>query len=66
TQQPHDIDAAPLLRVANIAQIVVASTETTADFLIRSELMTRPYHRAGAKPALPAVPQRLDRRRGTG
>ncbi|MEM9224650.1 MAG: methylglyoxal synthase [Pseudomonadota bacterium] len=64
TAKPHDIDPGPLLRVANIAQIAVALTETTADFLIRSELMTRPYNRSGGRPALPAVPHRLDRRRG--
>jgi len=60
--QPHDIDVGPLLRIANIAQIAVALTETTADFLIRSELMTRPYARTGARPALPAMQQKIDKR----
>jgi len=64
TAQPHDVDPAPLLRIANVAQIAVATTETTADFLIRSELMTRPYHGPRTRPALPPVPQRLDRRHG--
>lgn len=61
--QPHDIDIAPLLRIANITQIAVALTETTADFIIRSELLTRPYARSGAPPALPAAQQKIDKRR---
>ncbi len=65
TARPHDVDVAPLLRIANIAQIAVALTETTADFLIRSELMTRPYARTGGAPALPAMQQKIDKRRET-
>ncbi|WMS43311.1 methylglyoxal synthase [Acuticoccus sp. MNP-M23] len=45
TAQPHDVDPAPLLRIATIAQIAVATTETTADFIIRSELLSKPYFR---------------------
>lgn len=61
--QAHDVDIGPLLRIANITQIAVALTETTADFIIRSELMTRPYARSGTPPALPAVQQKIDKRR---
>ena len=62
TAQTHDIDMRPLLRIATVAQIAVAITETTADFLIRSELMTRPYRRSRSTAALPAVPHRIDKR----
>lgn len=63
TAKTHDIDIGPLLRIATVAQIAVAMTETTADFLIRSELMTRPYRRGRGTPTLPAVQHRIDRRR---
>ena len=63
TAQPHDVDIAPLLRIANIAQIAVGLTETTADFIIRSELMIRPYARTRGTPALPAAQQKIDKRR---
>ncbi|MEM0907075.1 MAG: methylglyoxal synthase [Pseudomonadota bacterium] len=62
TRQPHDVDPAPLLRIANVAQIALAMTETTADFIVRSELMTRPYRRSHGAPALPPVQQRIDRK----
>ncbi|MEM8662886.1 MAG: methylglyoxal synthase [Pseudomonadota bacterium] len=62
TREPHDTDPAPLLRIANIAQIAVATTETTADFIVRSELLSQPYHKAGGARALPPVAQRITRR----
>ncbi|MEM7693591.1 MAG: methylglyoxal synthase [Pseudomonadota bacterium] len=60
--EAHDVDPAPLLRIAAIAQIAVATTEATADFIARSELFARPYRRGRPQPALPAVLQKLDRR----
>jgi len=60
--EPQDVDPAPLLRMASIAQIAVATTEATADFIARSELLARPYHRGQPQRALPAALQRLDRR----
>ncbi|MEM8552370.1 MAG: methylglyoxal synthase [Pseudomonadota bacterium] len=63
TRQPHEIDPSPLLRISAVAEIVVATTETTADFVVRSDLMGRPYARRQSAPALPAVLQRLDTER---
>ncbi|MEM6762903.1 MAG: methylglyoxal synthase [Pseudomonadota bacterium] len=62
TPQPHDIDPAPLLRIASIAQIAVATTETTADFIIRSEMMSRPSARRSDAPALQPALQRIAQR----
>ncbi|MBJ3775517.1 methylglyoxal synthase [Acuticoccus sp. 2012] len=64
TPKPHDLDPAPLVRVAAISQTVIALNEATADFILRSELMARPYPRPHAPPALPAVTQRIDARKG--
>lgn len=59
TRQPHDVDHAPLLRVAAISQTVVAMNEASADFLIRSPLFERPYHRPNSERPLPSVPEQL-------
>ncbi|MCF3935462.1 methylglyoxal synthase [Acuticoccus sp. M5D2P5] len=63
TRQPHDIDPAPLLRVAALSETVVAINEASADFIIRSELIDRLYPRPHLVKALPAATQRLDKRR---
>lgn len=64
TPKPHDIDPAPLLRIAALTQTVLATNEATADFLIRSELMGRSYHRTHSQPALAAATQRINSPRG--
>ena len=64
TLQAHDIDPAPLLRIATIAQIVVATTETTADFIIRSELLSKPYFRRAHDTATLQPAQRQIEKRG--
>jgi methylglyoxal synthase len=63
TRRPHDVDPAPLWRIAAIGQTAVAMNEATADFLVRSELMAEPYPRTRAQPALRGSTQRLDRRK---
>lgn len=63
TTKPHDVDPAPLLRVAAIAQTVVALNEATADFVIRSELLATTYRRPHGRTALPGVTRRIDDRR---
>lgn len=62
-KKPFDIDPAPLLRVASLSQTALALNETTADFIVRSELLSRRYHRPSGTPALPAVPARIGERR---
>lgn len=63
TRQSHDLDPAPLLRIATIAQIAVATTETTADFIIRSELLSKPYYRrAHDSPALQPAQRSITQR----
>ena len=63
TRQPHDVDPAPIWRVATLAQTAVAINEASADFLIRSELMSRTYRRPHAQAALPSTRRRLDARK---
>jgi methylglyoxal synthase len=57
----HDIDPAPLLRLAALGQTAVAMNEATADFIVRSELLSRPYHRGRNQAALPPATQRIAR-----
>jgi methylglyoxal synthase len=61
TPKPHDVDPAPLLRLAALGQTAVAMNEATADFIVRSELLSRPYPRPRNQPALPPATQRLER-----
>lgn len=64
TRRPHDIEPARLVTVATLTQTAVALNESTADFIVRSELMVQPYRRPHGPPALPPVPQRIDVREG--
>ena len=66
TRKPHDIDPMPLWRIATLTQTALAGNEATADFIVRSELMARPYLRPHAPPALPAATQRLRAREDAG
>lgn len=57
-----DVDPMPLLRVATLTQTAVALNEATADFLVRSELMTSAYPRPQGPRALPSRQPRLHAR----
>ncbi len=43
TTQPHDVDVKALIRLSTIANIVVACTRSTADFIISSMLFEEDY-----------------------
>lgn len=43
TMQPHDVDVKALMRISGIANIVVACTRATADFVISSPLFGTAY-----------------------
>jgi methylglyoxal synthase len=49
--QPHDVDVKALLRVAVVHNCPMACNRATADFLLSSPLMGRPYERSGLAPS---------------
>ncbi len=45
TAQPHDPDVKALLRIAQVYDIPIANNRASADFMITSSYMDRPYDR---------------------
>lgn len=43
--QPHDVDVKALLRIAVVYNVPIACNRASADFLLSSPLMSRPYPR---------------------
>lgn len=43
---PHDVDVKALLRISTLRQVAMACNRATADFVLRSALMTSAYDKA--------------------
>lgn len=63
--KPFDVDPAPLIRVATLSQTALALNEASADFLARSELLARSYHRPQGYHGLPRTLRKLRDNRST-
>ena len=50
---PHDVDVKALLRIAVVYNTPIACNRATADFLLSSPLMDRPYEQIVSPPAMP-------------
>jgi methylglyoxal synthase len=46
---PHDVDVKALLRIAVVYNVPIACNRSTADFVLSSPLMSKPYNRALAE-----------------
>ncbi|MGL5978728.1 MAG: methylglyoxal synthase [Erysipelotrichaceae bacterium] len=58
SSQPHDPDVKALLRIAALYDILVATNQTTADFILHSSLMHSDYQPQG-KANVPSLAERL-------